>query len=235
MWIVGYDPPRPGGYEAGAEVGIWNDVRGRWQVSAGDEDTDVQVTHWMEVPDPPASSSDELPRLNALMAVDPFAVALALAMGYCPNCDADELHSASLEQVAGRGKEGVSCCACNWSIAYDTLRAAGAAHHELLVATQVGRAADVGSLRLFGDDRSTSKQSIELKLRVDAREVIAALERIKSHLEPLCDPTPIGYVAREVASGHVVRDFALPGQQHELAEGFEWMAVYVVARSEQRG
>lgn len=37
---------------------------------------------------------------------------------------------------------------------------------------------------------------------------------------------PIGFVARRKPDGAVVRDFALPGEQHDLSDMFEWMAVY---------
>jgi hypothetical protein len=37
-------------------------------------------------------------------------------------------------------------------------------------------------------------------------------------------PDPIGFVARKGST--IVRDFALPSERHELADGYEWMPVY---------
>lgn len=46
----------------------------------------------------------------------------------------------------------------------------------------------------------------------------------RNALEPCGEP--VGFVARSKLSGHVVRDFALPTERHELADGFEWIPVY---------
>ena len=57
IWIVG--PPDATRDEPFREVGIYNAQRGKWQCClTGDEDTDVEVTHWMDLPEaswsPPA-------------------------------------------------------------------------------------------------------------------------------------------------------------------------------------
>jgi hypothetical protein len=35
------------------EIGIYNDTRGKWQMNYGDDDIDVEVTHWMPLPELP--------------------------------------------------------------------------------------------------------------------------------------------------------------------------------------
>ena len=35
------------------EIGIYNDRRGKWQMNSGDDDIDVEVSHWMPLPELP--------------------------------------------------------------------------------------------------------------------------------------------------------------------------------------
>jgi hypothetical protein len=51
IWIVG-GPPHLG--ESFRDIGIYNARRGKWQVNFGDDDVDVEVSHWREPPEDPA-------------------------------------------------------------------------------------------------------------------------------------------------------------------------------------
>lgn len=42
---------------------------------------------------------------------------MALVEGKCPECDAEDLHSATVDS-----KDGVSCCGCDWATSYEALR-----------------------------------------------------------------------------------------------------------------
>lgn len=51
-------------------------------------------------------------------------------------------------------------------------------------------------------------------------------ERLISFLKGAQTPSLTGFVARRTSDGTIVRDFALPGEQHPIDSGFEWLPVY---------
>lgn len=84
--------------------------------------------------------------------------------------------------------------------------------------------------------RDLERENATLAARVDdasdqIRQYVEIIASLRAQLEASerlnSEPSsPVGFAARSTLSGHVIRDFALPSERHDLADGFEWIPVY---------